>query len=144
MNRKKWIFGGLALLVLSCTTERLPDETIKNVSRIYMHQCGQYTFAVQSGDTVKLITRHIHFGPGRKEIILADVPKDSLDWAFIRWSKAGLMADFGADSSGPHGPRIDTMVIHINKIQDVDDAGWERYGKNLWRGIAKGRTNVFD
>lgn len=113
----------VCLIFCGCMSEKVfTDEKVENVTRIFMHERGHYTFFSENPDSPEIIINTVGTFP---EKIFKDVPKDKPMWYRYRMYRR-------------NGEMHYEFEIHIRSVKDIEGAGWD-HGK-----FGKGQTTVIE
>lgn len=113
------------VIFAGCAQEKIPDEKITNVARIFMHEPHRFSVFIQSPQSQEVIVRELkcHREDGVK--FFTDVAPTENAWILLQFRNVGR---FGWD--------ITNIVMHIHNVQEMEGAGWD-HGKH-----GRGQTQV--
>ncbi len=134
--------GLIMLFSLGCGNGevRVEHTVVSNISRVFMHLPGEYTFFVEAQDNkVSQLKIKSH---GKNVTIVEDLKKGEpirVEYSNCRGYQGCLRipANFSYWSVF-----VDDLTIHLHTSSEIDGAGWERkFGKNR---TEKGTTDVIE
>jgi hypothetical protein len=118
------VFLLVAVISLAQPQKVGPDETrIENVTRVLMHEPGNYTLMVEKPGDAMITPVHLNFSMSQNCVdLIKDAPADKAIWATERFDRL----------TRPGCPAL--LQIHLHSAQEIDGAGWKRGGKHKEQG----------